>query len=395
MRISKSYPALNLIKLPITLFSLASAQIALGNAYTDIPMLETEQRTTLFEPGLAGSKFYRIPAIATAMNGDLIAVIDARKNSRADLQHERDIDIAIRRSADNGETWSEVEFVTNYPDGQVASDAALIVDKTTGEIFLFYNFLDHDLEINKTRPNKTAVNYRYHVRSSKDNGKSWSDPVDIRDDIVPAHVGDRDFVFITSGRGTQTRSGTLIHTLTHVGQGGYLFGSEDHGKSWGLLNAKSYSPANENKFVELGNGDWMINARHNRSGSRYVHISKNQGKDWIGKAADDLPDPGCNAEPIMYTSKKDGYSRDRLLFVNARNPVERKNLVLSLSYDNGETWTYNKQIEKGPSGYSSITLCENGDIGIFFENGNNMIFVRTTLEGLTDGNDKLGRAYEL
>ena len=39
--------------------------------------------------------------LITARNGDLLAVIDARRNTR-DLQHTRNIDIAYKRSSDNG-----------------------------------------------------------------------------------------------------------------------------------------------------------------------------------------------------------------------------------------------------------------------------------------------------
>lgn len=361
---------------------------------TEHPLIKNAERQVLFAPGQAGSKHYRIPAIVTANNGDLIAVIDARWKSRADLQHVRDIDIAIRRSSDNGTTWTKTEFVTDFPDGKVGSDPALIVDKQTGEIFCFYNFLDHDLEVNKTRPKKTAVNYRHYVQSSKDHGKTWSEPKDIRDDIVPPNVKERDFIFITSGRGVQTESGALIHTLTHVGQGGYLYGSNDHGKTWQALKTKKYSPANENKFLELSDGSWMINARHNGSKSRYVHRSTNKGRSWTGKADKNLPDPSCNAEAILYTRKKDGYSKNRLLFVNAHSVKGRKNLVLSLSYDDGKTWSHKKCIEKGASGYSAITICDNGDIGIFFENGKEMTFVKVTLEDLTDGKDKLTKPFK-
>jgi len=362
---------------------------------TDYPLIENAHRQVIFAPGQAGSKFYRIPAIVTATNGDLVAVIDARRKSPADLQHIRDIDIAIRRSSDNGNTWTTTEFVTEFPDGKVGSDPALIVDKTTGEIFCFYNYLDHDLEINKTRPSKVAVNYRHYVQSSKDHGKTWSEPKDIRDDIMPKHVKARDFVFITSGRGTQTSSGALIHTICHVGKGGYLFGSNDHGKTWKALKTKMYAPANENKFLELSDGTWMINARSNGNKARYIHVSKDKGKTWKSHKDLDLPDPGCNAEPILYTTTKDGYAKNRLLFVNSHSTKGRKNLVLSLSYDDGKTWTHKKCLEKGAAGYSTITICKNGDIGVFFENGRKMTFVRVTLKDLTDSKDELKKPFEL
>lgn len=385
------------LPLLLTLFGLVQLSLAAEKTQpvkTDYPLIKNAHRKVIFAPGDAGSKFYRIPAIVTATNGDLVAVIDARRNSPADLQHIRDIDIAIRRSSDNGDTWTDIEFVTEFPDGKVGSDPALIVDKTTGEIFCFYNFLDHDLEVNKTRPSKTAVNYRHYVQSSKDHGKTWSKPKDIRDDIMPKGVKERDFVFITSGRGVQTRSGALIHTICHVGKGGYLFGSNDHGKTWMALKTKMYAPADENKFMELSDGTWMINARI-RGGARYIHRSKNKGKTWNGGKDNHLPDPGCNAEGIVYTTKREGYSKNRLLFVNPHSTKGRKNLVLSLSYDDGKTWTHKKCIEKGASGYSTITICKNGDIGIFFENGRKMTFVRVTLKDLTDGEDVLTKPFKL
>ena len=54
-----------------------------------------------------------------------------------------------------------------------------------------------------------------------------------------------------------------------------------------------------------------------------------------------------------------------------------------------------KCLEQGPAAYSAITACKNGDIGIFFENGTQMTFLRVTLKDLTDGKDKLGKEYKL
>jgi sialidase-1 len=362
----------------------------------EFPMISEVLRKVIFPQGDGGSKYFRIPATITAKNGDLLAVIDARRNTTRDLQHTRNIDIAFKRSSDNGQTWSDIDFITNFPDGEVGSDASLVVERETGKILCFYNYLDHDTKFNKSRPSKTAVNYRYFLQTSDDHGKNWSQPRDIRDEILEDHLTRRDFVFVTSGRGMQTRSGLIIHTVVHVGKAGYLFGSSDQGKTWGALKkASPFSPANESKFVELSDGTWMINARVNGSGYRYVHRSTDQGKSWISKKETNLPDPGCNAELLVYTSKKDGYAKDRLLFVNSHSQKGRKNLVLSISYDNGNTWAFKKCIEKGAAGYSAITACKNGDIGIFFENGTKMTFVRVTLTDLTDGKDKLSKPYQM
>ncbi|MBT7742389.1 MAG: exo-alpha-sialidase, partial [Opitutae bacterium] len=86
------------------------------NAY-DFPLLSDAFRKVIFPQGDGGSKYFRIPAIITAKNGDLLAVIDARRNTTRDLQHTRNIDIAFKRSSDNGDTWSEIDFITKFPDG--------------------------------------------------------------------------------------------------------------------------------------------------------------------------------------------------------------------------------------------------------------------------------------
>jgi Neuraminidase (sialidase) len=79
-------------------------------------------RKDLFVSGTEDTHTFRIPALITAANGDLIAACDARRKSAADLIWVRDIDIVIKRSSDNGKTWSDMEVVCKYGDGKPASD---------------------------------------------------------------------------------------------------------------------------------------------------------------------------------------------------------------------------------------------------------------------------------
>ena len=62
---------------------------------------------------------------------------------------------------------------------------------------------------------------------------------------------------------------------------------------------------------------------------------------------------------------------------------------LGLSYDEGLTWTEGKTIYPGSAAYSSLTVLENGDIGLFFEKDyyTENLFVSFSLEWLTDGED--------
>ena len=118
---------------------------------------------------------YRIPSLVTACNGDLLVAIDERVPSCNDLRGSKDINIVIRRSPDHGRTWSEIERIVDFPMGQSASDPSMIVDKVTGEIILFYNFMDLNQEKDV---------YYLHVVKSVDNGISWSHHVDITSQIA-------------------------------------------------------------------------------------------------------------------------------------------------------------------------------------------------------------------
>lgn len=322
---------------------------------------------------------YRIPAIVTASNGDLIAAIDERVPNCGDLKWSRDINIIIRRSSDNGKTWTPIETVIDFPFGQSASDPSMIVDKVTKEIFLFYNYMDLDKGLNV---------YYFHVMKSSDNGKTWSEPEDITSQIARPEWHN-DFKFITSGRGIQTNTGKLLHCMVNLDSGMRLFGSDDHGKTWFFIDTP-ISPANESKVVELADGSWMVNARANdKKGMRYVHTSSDEGKTWQTKAEPQLIDPGCNASIIRYTLIDNGYKKNRLLFANANSKEGRVNMTVKISYDEGETWSKGKTIYEGKSAYSSLTILENGDIGLFFEQDDykKNPFVSFSLNWLTDGKD--------
>ncbi len=238
---------------------------------------------------------YRIPAIVTAPNGDLVVAIDERVPSCQDLRGSGDINIVIRRSSDNAKSWSEIERIVDFPVGKSASDPSLIVDEVTGEIFLFYNFMDLHVEKDV---------YYLHVLKSTDNGKSWNKSEDITSQITKPEWHN-DFKFITSGRGIQTSTGKLLHCMVNLDSGLRLFGSDDHGKSWYFIDTP-IKPGNESKVVELKDGSWMINSRSNGKGMRFVHVSTDQGATWCTRAEPNLIDPGCNGSIIRYTSTENG-----------------------------------------------------------------------------------------
>lgn len=339
----------------------------------------------VFKAGKDKTHTYRIPSIITAMNGDLIAACDARRNNGGDLVHfnSRNIDIVVKRSKNNGKTWSRMKIVADYPDGTGGTDPSMVLDSTTGDIFMFYSYIGK----------KPSKEFFFRVHKSEDHGKTWSEPRDITADISKPEWKNS-FKFISSGRGSQMANGNLIHNYVILGKGVKIFGSLDHGKTWALMDSE-IKPADESRVLELTDGRMMVNSRVG-GGVRWVHVSEDQGKTWESKKEHQLPDPRCNGAILRYTSKSAGYAKDRLLFCNAGSRDGRKNLTVRISYDEGETWSAGKVIDSGPSAYSEITILKDGTIGVFYEPGyKSLRFVRFSLEELTGGKDKLSKAYEI
>ena len=320
--------------------------------------------TTLWKSGEGGIAVYRIPALCTAPNGDLVAVCDARRDNIGDLNAFQPINIVCRRSSDGGKTWTQSEPTWTWPwtnaDKWSGSDPSFIVDAEAKKIFLFYNVWHWK---NPDGSDRWGNVYRFHVQESSDNGKTWSKPRDITKDISfpewPFGKGHNagGFIFISSGSGIQTEDGTLLHTLVHVGDGNALFGSPDHGKTWKAYG-KPVKKGDECKVVELTDGSWMINSRW-KGGGRQIHVTKDRGKTWESRYDRKLEDPQCNAQ-IMRVG-------DVLLFSNCKSPARRHSLHIRASTDEGATWNEGLCVEPLGAAYSDMCVVPGHEIGVAYE----------------------------
>lgn len=143
-------------------------------------------RKVLYAPGDYYSKFYRIPSIATASDGSLVSISDARKYHIHDI--ENDIDMLARRSTDGGRTWSAPVTIAKGSGGSENmrastcantngyGDAALVA-LPNGDLMCT---MVHGYRISGNSYNKPTTNW-YTV--SHDNGQTWSALKQIPEDL--------------------------------------------------------------------------------------------------------------------------------------------------------------------------------------------------------------------
>ena len=338
---------------------------------TETPL--APERVSLFEMHEAGSKFYRIPSLVKAADGALVAIADKRGDALGDLPNI--ITIVSKRSTDGGKTWSDMSIVAKGDTVAKCGygDAVVIADEKRGNLVAVFsgnNGLWHSNEESLIRT---------YTATSKDNGHTWEEVIDITDQVYGGVYGEgtRYGLFTGSGSGVQLKHGQhagrimlVVAARNDATWGGtmsnYAIYSDDGGVTWQASKNPGCTDGDEAKVVELSNGNVLMSIRNRHKGHRLFSISTDGGETWSEpKLNNTILDPACNGDIIAYTHK----GKNLLLHSLPASPTTRENVTVYVSEDNGETWTAKRSIYKGYSAYSSLQVLDDGTIGIIVEEG--------------------------
>lgn len=346
---------------------LLLAVAALAPAWPQGLRMERQYAVRLFAPGDYGSENYRIPAICTLPDGTLLAVNDRRKNNEGDLP--QDIDIVCRRSTDEGRTWSEPEYIvrgTGYKQGY--GDPALAV---CGNGDVLCAFCGHNGFWQSTEEDPELM----MVCRSTDGGRSWSAPQDITRQVWGSEASNevcRSYKggFIASGNGLRLASGAYKGRIIFVAAlcrksenvpDNFAIYSDDDGASW-QVSALAYSGGDEAKAIELADGSVLMSVRQN--GARGYNVSHDGGATWGSQGRwPEMTANACNGDMLRWN-----VGGKSLLLHSIPNSMQRENVSLFASYDEGASWQDPVTVWEGPSVYSSLTTMPDGrSIGIYYE----------------------------
>lgn len=360
-------------------------------------------RTTLLRPGDYNSTNYRIPAVITAKNGNVVAVTDKRKYNNGDLPE--DIDIVCNVSSDGGHTWTEpytMAYGTGY--GKGFGDCALAL--TNDENGIIAAFVGGPGFWGSTPTNPL----RMYISRSNDNGMTWSEPEDITHQIYGAECDDlerKDWFggFFGSGNGLLTSTGRIMFVVamresdTREIVCNHAVYSDDNGITWKVSERASVG-GDEAKVTELVDGRILMSIRH--GGNRWFNISEDGGQTWQPTTSEwtEINSTACNGDMIRYTSINKGDDKNRLLH---SSPVgnSRKNVTIFVSYDEGETWPISRCIVPYNSAYSSLCILPDNTIGFYVEESYQgegdycTVFYNFSLHWLTNGEDSFESIPEM
>ena len=395
---------------------------------------EVESSVELFQTS-SGAIPYRIPAIAVAQNGDVIAVSDYRY-CRADIGNGR-IDLYARTSHDNGATWDATKILAQGDGimnsaGRNASltagygDACIVADRESPRV-LMMSVCGYQTFPAGTRdtPNQVARWY------SNDNGQTWSDPEYITETFytpfdVDCTRGPIRSMFVGSGKIHQSRyvkvgnyyrlyCSSLTKDVNSTNCN-YVWYSDDFGETWNVLGDKNNpaipSGADEPKTEELPDGSVIVSSRC--SGGRYFNIfsftdlEKAEGT-WGTYAFSGSSNNGvtavsnsCNGEIIVLPAKRKRDNKQVYLalqslpFGSGRSNVGIYYKELSSFSEDfaspavfAADWDGRHQASTIGSAYSTFALQHDGNLGFLYEEETygasyTIVYKNYSLETITD-----------
>ncbi|QEH41786.1 exo-alpha-sialidase [Chitinophaga sp. XS-30] len=295
--------------------------------------------------------------------GTILAFAEARIDNGADdgAHH-----IVLKRSTDKGISFSGSKIVVESTQGQSWANPTVVQDRQTKEIFLFYAL------------NHKNVSTQVYFKTSKDDGISWSDAVEITS-LFTENVHEWTFHLPGPGHGIQLEDGRLIIQVWHRKSISFAtkerqYGvncvySDDHGKTWKVGGDTPVGELNESQIVEQENGDILLVGR-TVTGSSNSHQAKvwssDKGLTWTQAMEYDTALGGkmCDIGMISYSLKS-----GTLLVSQPTDPEKRMNLTIRLSTDEGKSWKVNKLLEGGGATYSDLAILPDKSIVCLYGNG--------------------------
>lgn len=246
--------------------------------------------------------------------------------------------LVSRISKNSGLSWSDKDELVLENEGQLNVMSVSLLRLRDNSIALFY--------LVKESP----CDCRPYLRYSYDEGKTWTERVQILPEAAYNVVNNSRVVLLQEGR-------LIIPVARHAFRGGDVYNfeskatvfcliSDDGGRRW--MQSENVPNANnimyqEPGVVELADGRLLMTIR-NASGKQYFSYSNDRGATW----SDSVPSPLVS--PASPASIKREPNSDRLIAVWNESPDKRDPLTVGILSPDGKQILAKRTLDKSSDG---------------------------------------------
>ncbi len=322
--------------------------------------------TVPFRAGDGDYLIYRIPAIWSGPKQSLLAFAEGRVAKRRAAGN---IDVVLRRSLDQGQTWEPQQIVADFGE-DFCGNPCVVHDPTNQRLWLaFTRSRGSDVEEDIAAGKAPAT--EVWITSSHDGGGTWAAPrhlsASCRKETWGWYgTGPGQGLFLSDGKPSR-----LLLPAYHSERGVYrthCLISDDHGETW-TLGKDAADHTSEAQIVALRDGSLLMNARNTNpaGGDRAVLVSHDRGFSWT-PATDLAPLPEFDCQGCLFRIPRAASAEFDLIFTQPRTR-QRTDAAARLSEDRGKTWAFTRPLWNGPSAYTAMTELPDGQIGVLLECG--------------------------
>ena len=414
----------------LTLVAAMAIGIYTASAQTAASAVDGKKQT-LFSSVNHESKPYRIPAVAKLNNGTVLAIADQRPCGADVGNGEVDIYAKVGTIDANGNyTWNPATTDPSANGGMKIADgtssngygdAAVVVDRESGKVLV----ICVAGKVVFSSGSSSKHNKMARIVGSAD-GLTWESPQDVTSKFFANGLSSAYTMFMASGRMVQSEKVKVGNYYRIYGallvreksgwfsksNNNYVVYSDDFGATWNVLGGTyALKGGDEAKVEELPNGDIVMSSR--TSGGRYFNVFKfsnlnNASGSWGSAAKYSFGGSNStNGELMMYRGLTDANGTEyNVMLQSLPTGSSRSNVaVFYKAFSTTKTswsvsdftsgWTKGIEVDNGASGYSTMTILPNGEVGFLYEDDystskadgdySNIVYVPLTASELTNG----------
>ena len=332
---------------------------------TSLPCITLALTSVFTDKEIAHCIRFRLPQLVRNTDSGAVHVLanccgDNRCSSKAPLQEAEEDDplgddfsdskVVMKTSFDDGQTWGSLQTISPKGQDHYASGAG-IYDKVRSRMVVQFQHFPYG----STKPCNATT---YLQRTTRDDGRTWSDPADISAFINPGcndnrKDGHRNKVYQSAGSKVQTPTGRLVWPGKALGGPVCVWYSDDGGATYNVSNhfkgnevSVAFVKADEpNELYMNGRGQQFPWGSTNRAEYR----SHDGGATWSDGVKSELTDG--NAGQVERSLRHIGAA------LYAAGPMQQKRSAMRIycSRDGGHTWPSHVDVNgKARGGYSDL-----------------------------------------